>query len=297
MSCYNPIRGFRTPNGVVFSELRRHDILGSIDIACGQCIGCRMRRASDWTLRVMHEASCWESNCFVTLTYGPNKLPPNASLDHRDFQLFLKRLRKKRAPDVVRFFMCGEYGDLNARPHYHACLFNVDFRGDRQLHSKSASGFDVFSSAELQALWPHGIAVVQDLVRETAGYTARYIMKKALGQNAKTAYSSVDSDGVVVQRRPEYACMSLRPGVGATWFDRFAGDVFPVDHVVADGVKHPVPEYYKTLAERRGSFDLDAIEFKREMRARERAADNTEKRLAVREVVHKAKLRNLKREL
>ena len=80
MSCYHPIAGFRTPHGVVFSELRRHDILGSIEIACGQCIGCRMRRASDWALRVMHEASLWDENCFVTLTYGRDKLPPLGSL-------------------------------------------------------------------------------------------------------------------------------------------------------------------------------------------------------------------------
>ena len=97
MSCYHPLKGFRTPSGVVFSELGRHDILGDIEIPCGQCIGCRMRRASDWTLRVMHEASLHSENCFVTLTYGRDKLPPDGSLEHRDFQLFMKRLRFRQA--------------------------------------------------------------------------------------------------------------------------------------------------------------------------------------------------------
>ena len=113
MSCYHPLKGFRTPSGVVFSELGRHDILGDIEIPCGQCIGCRMRRASDWTIRVMHEASLHSENCFVTLTYGRDKLPPDGSLEHRDFQLFMKRLRF-HAKRPVRFYMCGEYGPLNS---------------------------------------------------------------------------------------------------------------------------------------------------------------------------------------
>lgn len=138
MSCYHPIAGFRTPHGVVFSELRRHDILGSIELPCGQCIGCRMRRASDWSLRVMHEASLHKENCFVTLTYGRDKCPVDGSLLHEDFQKFMKRLRKRVGR--VRFYMCGEYGPLNQRPHYHACLFGVSFSEGRVPMGKSASG-------------------------------------------------------------------------------------------------------------------------------------------------------------
>ena len=96
MTCYHPVPAYRTGTGVVFSELRRHDILGRIDLPCGQCIGCRMRRASDWELRVMHEASLWPVNCFVTLTYGRDQLPPHGSLCHEDYQKFMKRLRVSR---------------------------------------------------------------------------------------------------------------------------------------------------------------------------------------------------------
>ena len=149
MSCYHPLKGFRTPSGVVFSELGRHDILGDIEIPCGQCIGCRMRRASDWTIRVMHEASLHSENCFVTLTYGRDKLPPDGSLEHRDFQLFMKRLRRHFGK-TVRFYMCGEYGPLNFRPHYHACLFNVNFISDRVPAGKSGSGAVFYDSPTLE---------------------------------------------------------------------------------------------------------------------------------------------------
>jgi len=295
VACYHPLKAFRTPTGVVFQELGRHDIIGDIELPCGQCIGCRMRRASDWELRVMHEASMWPENCFVTLTYAEGNLPAYGSLDYRDFQLFMKRLRFEFAPREIRFYMCGEYGEARGRPHFHACLFNLDF-ADKEPVGTSKSGQVFFTSAVLSRLWGKGIVSVQPLVRETASYCARYIMKKVLGDDAKTAYSVVDSDGEVHFRTPEFARMSLRPGVGAAWLDKFGGDVYPLDSVVAGGVRRQVPRFYDRRA-RRGGVDLEAIEFEREKRARAASADNTDDRRQVREKVHLAKVRNLKRDL
>ena len=211
MSCYNPIKAFRTTNGVSFAKLRRDDHVGDIELPCGMCIGCRMRRASDWAMRVMHESQLWPENCFVTLTYARDALPPDASLCHEDFQLFMKRVRKHFGRSV-RFYMCGEYGPLNQRPHYHACLFNADFR-DRIPAGKSESGELFYESDVLSKLWKHGRASVQDLTRQTASYTARYIMTKILGREAEAHY------GV---RRPEYNAMSLKPGIGAEWYRRYS---------------------------------------------------------------------------
>lgn len=295
MSCYHPIKAFRTPGGVVFSALARHDILGDIEIPCGRCIGCRMRRASDWELRCMHEASLWQENCFVTLTYGRDRLPADGSLEHRDFQLFMKRVRK-HFDCTVRFYMCGEYGPENQRPHYHACLFNVNF-ADRVPAGKSGSGSLFYSSDALSKLWGHGIVSVQDLTRETAGYCARYIMKKALGDNAEFAYSVTRPDGEIVLLKPEYSAMSLKPGIGARWFEKYSSDVFPCDYVIANGVKRSPPKYYDKLLKRTKALVIDDIEFAREKRAVAAAPDNTDERRVVREVVHTARLRNQLRSL
>jgi len=292
--CYHPLRAFRTPEGVVFSELGRYDIISQIELPCGQCIGCRMRRASDWELRVMHEASLWPENCFVTLTYAEGNLPSNASLEYRDFQLFMKRLRKHFGKRTVRFYMCGEYGELRARPHYHACLFNCDF-DDKLPVGKSKSGELYYSSEVLSKLWGLGIVSVQPLVRETASYCARYIMKKVFGDDAFAAYSTVDDDGVVTQRRPEFASMSLRPGIGAAWFDKFSTDVFPHDMCVANGVERRVPRYYDKRFKRDGDFD--SVEFERQKAAQLAAPDNSVERRLVREAVHLAKVSTLKRDL
>jgi len=247
----------------------------------------------------MHEASQHAENCFVTLTYAPGNLPPNGSLEHRDFQLFLKKLRLHHFTTTgkhLRFYMCGEYGETTQRPHYHACLFNIDFQ-DRIPMGKSKSGALFYESETLTHIWGLGRATVQPLVRETASYCARYIMKKVLGEEAKTAYAVTDPEtGEMVHRRPEYAAMSLRPGIGASWFAKYGSDVFPMDNVIANGERRKVPKYYDRLAKRSGK-DLDEITYKREMRARETAHDNTPERLSIKETVHKAKVTNLKRDL
>lgn len=264
------------------------------------CIGCRMRRASEWCTRVMHEASLYESNCFVTLTYGRDKLPPGGSLCHSDFQGFMKRLRFHHG-DLVRYFMCGEYGPLNLRPHYHACLFNVDFRSDSVQAGKSASGAVFYDSPTLARLWTHGRVSVQPLTAETAGYCTRYIMKKALGKNSETAYQDIDPEtGEIFQRKPEYCAMSLKPGIGARWFEKYHRDVFPHDFVVrggsGGGAKQPPPRYYDKLYRRMDDgLKFEEVSQKRQDRGRKAAPDNTDERLAQREVVHLARVRTLSR--
>lgn len=296
MTCYHPIRAHRTTNGVVFSELSRNgDYVGAIEIPCGRCIGCRMRRASDWELRVMHESTLWSENCFVTLTYDDYHLPDNASLRHRDFQLFMKRLRKWRG-ESVRFYMCGEYGPEGGRPHYHACLFNVGFRANRKPAGKSESGEPFYNQPDLDSLWRMGFATVQDLTRGTASYTARYIMKKALGKTADSAYQVLDPEtGELIQLVPEYSQMSLKPGVGAAWFRKYATDVYPNDFVIQDGIKRRPPKYYDKLLRRSKSVKMDQVEYSRQVAAKLAHEDNTDERRRAREIVHEAKIRNLKR--
>lgn len=310
MSCYHPIEAFRTPTGVVFQQLGRHDIIGRVDLPCGQCLGCRLKRSRDWSVRVMHEASLWDRNSFVTLTYSPENLPEQGFLRYRDYQLFMKRLRKYSGHQV-RFFMCGEYGPLNLRPHYHACLFNIDFP-DQVVAGKSGSGQVFYTSDTLAKLWGLGHVSVQPLTSANAAYTARYVVDKVTGQAANEHYRHVDEDGVIHQRPPEFSRCSLRPGIGARWFERYGRDVLARDSVVVDGSEFSPPKYYDKLFKRstrqvdRDGFvisrdlhkeqRLDRVQFAREQRAREAFADNTDERLRVREQVHQARVRNLKRD-
>lgn len=296
MSCYNPIKAFRTTDGVVFKESNRHDIIGDIEIPCGMCIGCRMRRAEDWKIRCLHEAQMHKQNCFITLTYATNALPPNASLCKGDYQKFIKRLRKAFPNQTIRYYMCGEYGPLNGRPHYHANLFGFDFT-DRTAAGKSKSGEIFYESKLLTKIWGHGKATVQNLTPETCGYTTGYIMKKQLGRNAKNAYDLIDLEtGEIKKRIPEYNDMSRKPGIGYEWYQQNHTDITRHDIAVLHGREHQVPKYYDKLTKRAGIVDIDALQFKRELKAREiDPKEKTEARRKVREQVQQARIRNHER--
>lgn len=302
MTCYHPIKAWRTSIGIVFSEAAcRGDELGRLELSCGRCQGCRARRARDWQIRCVHEAQCWPENCFLTLTYADENLPANGSLDHADFVVFIKRLREQRravCPLVaehkglwcgrcgVRFFMCGEYGPQTLRPHYHALLFNCDFR-DRKAAGKSGSGFMFYTSAELSALWRLGHATVQDMSSETAGYCCSYVFSKVTGDLAEAHYGA---------RKPEYCACSLKPGIGAFWFSVYGADKSRQDFVVHEGRETSPPKYYDKLSDRAGFEWLEEIAWAREKRAKLAFDDESVDRLAVREQVHAARVANRKRD-
>lgn len=299
MPCYKPLDAFRASDGSVkfhsASADGRAPASPDLRLPCGQCVGCRLDRARDWSLRCIHEATQHQINSFITLTYS--QIPEDGSLNHRHFQLFIKRLRRKRSTPI-RYFMCGEYGERLERPHYHACLFGCGFP-DARPHGRNAQGDLVYVSKELETLWSHGFCTIGQVTKLSAGYVARYCLKKVTGDQAASHYRWVDSDGVIHERLPEYARMSLKPGVGSAWFHRYRSDVLPNDYVIHDGAKHPVPRYYDKLQENidRGttSVSMDEVKYRREQYGRSHQDNNTPDRLAVREEVVKARIRQLKR--
>lgn len=156
---------------------------------CGQCMHCRYNRRRLWTHRIILEAVVHPTASFLTLTYNDANLPDAGSLVPRDVTLFLKRLRKNLGDRKIRYFAVGEYGDETWRPHYHLALFGVD-------HADYEA---------VEAAWPCGFIYFGDLTWESAGYIAGYVTKKM------TSKDDVRLNGLY----PEYATMSLRPGIGA----------------------------------------------------------------------------------
>lgn len=219
-----------------------------------------------------------ERNAFITLTYSPENLPADGSLNYRTFQLFMKRLRKHFAPAPVRFYMCGEYGDDLARPHYHACLFGVDFP-DKTLWQTTPAGSKIYRSETLEALWPLGFSSIGDVTFESAAYVARYILKKINGDAGPAHYGSI---------RPEFTCMSRMPGLGSSWFAKYLSDVYPHDRVVVRGKQTRPPRYYDILLKAQNPELLEELKFGRETTGRAHIEDNTDERLADREAVAKA---------
>lgn len=298
MPCYHPIAAYQTVDGqVVFSERRYFDISRSLSLPCGQCVGCRLERSRQWAMRCLHEAKLHEKNCFITLTYNDESLPKDRSLHYRDFQLFMKRLRKKYGANI-RFYMCGEYGQKFDRPHFHACIFGFDF-SDRQYWKQTGSGSKLFRSKELEKLWEYGFSSIGDVNFESAAYVARYIMKKVTGQGKHDQhYKFTDLEtGEVLEKKSEFNKMSLKPGIGYEWFKKYKSDVYPHDYVVINGRKVRPPKYYDLKYSKESPFEWEGIQFKREQLAKANFEDNTDSRLLVKEIVTNARVKMLKREL
>lgn len=301
MPCYKPLKGWKSKdvsrNGkhvLTFNRARAYVDL-PMEVPCGQCIGCRLERSRQWAVRCVHEAQLHESNCFLTLTYDDAHLPYGGTLIKKHFQDFMKRLRKRVGQ--VRFFHCGEYGDISRRPHYHALIFGFDFP-DKVLYSRNGQGHNIYESPLLSELWGLGRCTIGALTFESAAYTARYVMKKVTGQLAEDHYEVVvPSTGEVVQLLPEYITMSLKPGIGSGWYDRFSRDVFPDDFVVVRGIPQGAPRFYLRRLEKDDVVAFKRVKRKRIERAFEVRDNCTDERLAVREKVRTAQISSLKRDL
>ena len=189
--------------------------------------------------------------------------------------------RARRALGRVRFFMCGEYGDLNRRPHFHAILFGVTFP------DRDPCGTGLFRSKTLEKLWPLGFSSFGNVTYQSAAYVAGYALKKITGPIAETHYQGIDwRSGELVTLTPEFGHMSLKPGIGASWFQKHWQDVYLArDGVVLQGGKKiPAPSYYDTLLSRLDDDLYQSKILERYNNSSAYAADNTPARLATREL-------------
>ncbi len=261
-------------------------------VSCGQCIGCRLERSRQWAIRIMHEADMHDDNSFITLTYSPEKLPSGGTLVLWHFQDFMKRLRGRLAPRKIRFFHCGEYGEKFSRPHYHAIIFGYSFPD--KVFYKTVNEERLFKSDFLGDVWRHGGNTVGDVSFLSAGYVARYCLKKQNGHTSVEHYSRCDEvTGEFYQVDPEYSTMSK--GIGKSWFDKFGSEVFPRDEVLARGFLSQPPRFYDGLYEIQEPDDFARVKRERILGSRRRSADSTPARLEVREQVKLAQVSLLHR--
>jgi hypothetical protein len=256
MACYHPVTMWKIPKGNGEYEHTHNPIKGTKGVnagieyqrPCGQCIGCKLAKSREWSVRCMHEASLHWDNCWLTLTLNEeykNTRSNPLSLERgkgSEMERFFKRLRKKFG-EGIRYYYCGEYGETcffcnktekmcytkgcghffpwRGRPHYHVCLFNADF--DDKILYKYINGLPHYTSETLDGLWTDpvtnlfmGTATISDLTEDSAAYTARYTIKKINGQLARQVnpvtdllhYQRINNYGEIIDLLPEYTNMS-----------------------------------------------------------------------------------------
>lgn len=172
------------------------DGVEKVQVPCGKCEACQSNLRQQWVMRLTQEFKVAKTAAFVTLTYNDESLYYNQngvpSVNKRDIQLFMKRLRKKYGQGI-RYFLMSEYGDdprYTMRPHYHMLLFNYPPK-DYILLSK-----------EINELWKKTDKffmlnkVCEPINGSRIGYVAGY------GTTRKMAPSGADPNFMLCSRRP-----------------------------------------------------------------------------------------------
>lgn len=224
-------------------------------LSCGQCEDCRLKRTQQWVIRMKQELGVSYSAYFITLTYDDTSLPVSKegfpTLFHKDIQNFLKALRKENemlieketkegltTPEFIKlnwdkyyklkYYMAGEYGEKNSRPHYHLILFNL--RGVRRFTDS------LYKSHLINKLWKHGVTHIGSFTSHSAAYCVKYIDKK------KKVPEFPGDD-----RKPEYSCMSK--GIGKYYINAaskaYHGSDIEKNYITDGKVKVPLPRYYR----------------------------------------------------
>lgn len=249
MRCLKPRKvGFKSDGKTIAWTHKKCDKeYAQFALPCGKCIECRLEYARQWAVRCVHEAKMHEENSFITLTYDSSL--KDTKLNYKDFQDFAKKLResihrntRKGEPEYeknrISYFVTGEYGDRNKRPHWHAIIFNwrpadcllkyVNERGDR-----------VYSSKTLDKLWSNGITEVGSVTFESAGYVARYAAKKLVhGADQSHEYQPISKK-------------SSHRAIGRSWLEKYYKDAFGNGEIILFNPitkavhKCGIPRYYE----------------------------------------------------
>jgi len=293
MPCYAPLEGYKDyrNGGLTFDKRKGSQPL---KVACGQCLGCRVDHRLMWSIRIIHESATHDENCWATLTYrSPQSttkkqykdghyVPHDYSLTPSHVSGFIRSLRKANPDHRIRYFYCGEYGELG-RPHYHICLFNHSF-SDEYLWDDN-EGFYTYTSQELQKHWKWGFTTVAPLTIHNAAYTAGYCFKKITGKRAEEHYLRSDQYGEAYWLLPEYIRMSTgrgKPsGIGAKFYEKYSSDIFPSDQspVPGHGQHELVPRYYQNILAEQDPAMLESVKATRQEFITAHAADFTPERL------------------
>jgi len=195
-----------------------------------------MNRRKAKTTRIILEAKDHEHILFVTLTYDDKYLPKQYTnpdtgeyfsseggvLDPRAMQLFIKRLRKRMPPRSLRYFLCGEYGDRTARPHYHILIFGLSYEQRHYI-------YDCWTDPDTKELMADPKYIDIQIPRsewDTGQYISSYIMKRM-----------VQSDDPRLEgRTPEFFRSSK--GIGLNYVDQLVDcfdSVSVRSHMLATG--------------------------------------------------------------
>lgn len=238
-------------------------------LPCGTCLGCRKAKAKGWALRCLLELHDHKQATFTTLTYDDVRVPN--TLQKRDLQLFIKRLRRSLPTKSLRFFACGEYGEKNSRPHYHAILYGLSADKD---------------NSRINLAWAQGITRTYAVTPSAIAYTAGYTAKKYLSPRQNSEEHINYSTGEIYKWQAPFLQMSRRNGIGST-AKQFTSSWR--DFAILNGTRLPVPQYlHKAWEEIATTTEKEELEYEKYQRSVLTRHTLTEYRLKAQEQIAEA---------
>lgn len=199
---------------------------------CGKCIFCRKKRSTELAMKCVLHASLYEENCFLTLTYDEKRQGYHNEFNYKDIQDFKKRLRTqvwRTQARRIEVFNVHEYGK-NGKKHWHLIVFNFQ-PGQLVLHSMSG-GLPLYTSVELQKIWPHGFHTIGNVSEGSAMYQAQYTQKDLRNGNALNEKKS----------------HSKHSGIGKPYFLKNYSQILRNGFVSFSGGKRPIPRSFIRIA-------------------------------------------------
>ena len=242
--CTRPLTAFSNPEGgrPIFGYEGVRLGLPKLQLPCGRCPECARDYYTQWATRGSRELSRWDHSIFITLTYDDEHLPPNNSLDKREVQLFIKKVKKyfgSTKENPIRQTYCGEYGEHTKRPHYHVILYNCIFP-DRKKHYVSSGGHQVYQSETLSRLWGNGFAEFGIATPGSIAYLYKYILKKKTRREKQNPLL-IERDGITYEVAHEFIESSRNPGIGA---HLRGSKSLHKGYLSVNGVRSKLPKYY-----------------------------------------------------
>lgn len=206
-------------------------------VRCGKCKACRITKVREWSVRMLFEYATFKGEgAFATLTYDDENLPlwdvehikridgkletvatsKIPTLNHKDIQDFIKRLRKRynKSWQKFKYFCVGEYGNETMRPHYHIIFF----------------GNIPFYESEISDTWKHGRVKIGSVTTASIRYVCKYMMKGI--------------DKSILFGKDQYMVCSKGLGeAGIAYnYEKIAEDGYIIDQ---EGCKCPIPKYFR----------------------------------------------------
>lgn len=169
-------------------------------VPCGKCIACAETKRKQWVYRMECESMYNDDTLFVTLTYRNECLtwgsdfPTLVKKDVSDFNKKLKRKLKHFCD--IRYYVSGEYGDEELRPHYHGIYFIKYKTYERDLKTRLDYVVSTFNQ-----VWDKGFTEV-----DTTTYGALYYVAKYTAKGLAEVPPGVERPFSICSKHPYIGC-------------------------------------------------------------------------------------------